>query len=109
VAELGRLLRLHAAFRLMDRANDASAAGDFASAAAAMDQAVSLSPDDDQVAFRRGGALMAVGRVEEGRAEIEHARRANRRWALFLRRFAAAGFLPDDPAFLDAMVPPEPD
>ena len=74
----------------------------------AMDEAGPLAPDDDQVAFRRGGALMAVGRLDEGRAEIERARAANPRWALFLRRFAAAGFLPEDPAFLDAMMPPEP-
>jgi hypothetical protein len=108
VAEIGRLLRLHTAFRLMEQADDAFTTGDVVAAAAAMDAAVPLAPEDNQVAFRRGGALMAVGRVDEGRAEIERARAANPRWALFLRRFAAAGFLPEDPAFLDAMMPLEP-
>jgi predicted Zn-dependent protease len=78
----------------MEEANEAAALGDFASAAAAMDRAAPLAPDDDQVAFRRGGVLMAVGRIDEGGAEIERARQTNPRWAVFLRRFAAAGFLP---------------
>jgi hypothetical protein len=52
----------------------------------------------------RGGPL---GRVEEGRAELERAPLAKPRWADFLRRFAAAGFIPNDPAFLDAMLPLE--
>lgn len=108
VAEIDRLLRLHTAFRLMDEAGEAAARGDLAAAAAAMDKASLLAPDDDQVAFRRGGSLMAVGRSEEGRTEIERALVANPRWGLFLRRFAAAGFLPDDPAFLGAMLPHEP-
>jgi uncharacterized Ntn-hydrolase superfamily protein len=108
VAEIGRLLRLHTAFRLMEEANGAATTGDFISAAAAMDQAALLAPDDDQVAFRRGGSLMAVGRIDQGRSDIERARLANPRWALFLRRFAAAGFIPDDPAFLDAILPLEP-
>ena len=107
VAELRRLLRLHTAYRLMGEANDAAATGDLVSAAAAMDEAGRLAPGNDQVTFRRGGSLMAVGRIDEGRAEIERARLANPRWALFLRRLAAAGLFPDDPAFLDAILPLE--
>jgi Flp pilus assembly protein TadD len=83
----------------MEEANEAADRGDWVSAASAMDRAAPLSPDDDQLAFRRGGFLMAVGRIDEGRAEIERARHTNPRWAIFLRRFAAAGFLPNDPAF----------
>lgn len=108
VAEIDRLLRLHAAFRLMEEADDAAAKGDLPSAAAAMDRAAILAPDDDQVAFRRGGALIAVGRSQDGRAEIERARLVNPRWPLFLRRLAAAGLLPDDPAFLEAVMRDEP-
>jgi uncharacterized Ntn-hydrolase superfamily protein len=108
VTEMGRLIRLNTAFRLMEQAADAATTGDFLAAAAAMDQASPLAPDDDQVAFRHGGALMAVGRIDEGRAELERALLANPRWAVFLRRFAAKGFLPDDPAFLDAVLPLEP-
>ena len=108
LTEMGRLLRTHTAYRLMEQANDAAAGGDMASAAEALDQASALAPEDDQVAFRRGGALTAVGRVEEGRVELERARVANPRWPVFLRRFAAAGFLPDDPGFLDALMPLDP-
>jgi uncharacterized Ntn-hydrolase superfamily protein len=107
VTEIGRLLRLHEAYRLMDSANEAAAKGDLVSAADAMDQAAQLASDNDQVAFRHGGSLMAVGRVEEGRAELQRARAANPRWPIFLRRLAGAGFLPDDPGFLDAMLPIE--
>jgi uncharacterized Ntn-hydrolase superfamily protein len=103
VTEIGRLLRLLEAYRLMEMANDAAVQGDLVSAADAMDQAAQLAPDNDQVAFRRGGSLMAVGRVEEGRAELQRARLTNPRWPIFLRRLAAAGLLPDDPGFLDAM------
>ena len=108
LAEIGRLLGLHRAYRLMERANDAAATGDLVSAADAMDRALPLAPDDDQVAFRRGCSLISVGRIDEGRAELERARLANPRWPVFLRRFAAAGFLPDDPAFLDAIYPLDP-
>ncbi len=107
LTEIRRLLRLHEAYRLMDMANEAATQGDLVSAADAMDRASQLAPDNDQVAFRRGGSLMAVGRVEEGRAELQRARAANPRWPIFLRRLAAAGFLPDDPGFLDAMFPIE--
>jgi uncharacterized Ntn-hydrolase superfamily protein len=105
VGEIGRLLRLQMAFHHMETATEAMARGDPIAAAAAMDQAKPLAPDDDQVAFTRGGILMATGRVEEGRREFDQAIRANPRWAVFLRRFAAAGFVPNDPAFLDAMLP----
>lgn len=74
MTEIGRLLRLHEAYRLMDMANEAAAKGDLVSAADAMDQAAQLASDNDQVAFRHGGSLMAVGRVEEGRAELQRAR-----------------------------------
>lgn len=108
VGEIARLLRLQSAFRHMDQANEAAARGDFLSAATAMDEAGRLAPDDDQVTFRRAGALIAVGSIEEGRQEFERARRANPRWPVFLRRLAAAGFLPNEPTLLDAMLPLEP-
>jgi uncharacterized Ntn-hydrolase superfamily protein len=105
VTEIGRLLRLQKAYQLMELANDSAARGNLVAAADAMDRAASLGPHNDQLAFRRGEALMAVGRVEEGRAELERAREANPRWPVFLRRLAAVGFLRDDPAFLDSMFP----
>jgi uncharacterized Ntn-hydrolase superfamily protein len=105
VAELGRLLGLHTAFDYMETATEAMGRGDPMAAAAAMDLAKPLAPDDDQVAFTRGGMLMASGRVEEGRQDFDQALRANPRWPVFLRRFAEAGFVPNDPAFLDAMLP----
>jgi hypothetical protein len=108
VREIDRLLRLHTAFHHMESATEAMGHGDPVAAAAAMDAAKPLAPDDDQVAFTRGGILMAAGRVEEGRREFDQAVEANPRWPVFLRRFAEAGFVPNDPAFLDAMLPLEP-
>jgi uncharacterized Ntn-hydrolase superfamily protein len=107
VAEIERLLRLQTAFRHMDSATEAMTRGDPMAAAAAMDAAKPLAPDDDQIAFVRGGMLMGAGRVEEARQEFDQAVRANPRWPVFLRRFAEAGFLPNDPAFMDAMLPLE--
>jgi uncharacterized Ntn-hydrolase superfamily protein len=105
VAEIGRQFMIHSAFRHMERANESFARGDLQAATGEMDEANRLAPDDDQVAFVRGGMLMASGRVEEGRLELQRATQANPRWPVFLRRFAAAGFIPNDPGLMDAMMP----
>lgn len=66
-----------------------------------------LAPDQDQVAFWVGLTLAGVG-SPQARELLEEARAANPRWAGYLRRFAEGGRIPNDPAFLDALLPPNP-
>jgi uncharacterized Ntn-hydrolase superfamily protein len=107
LAELERLLLLHEAYDIFGRASELLSAGQAAEAAAELERAHALAPDNDQITFSYGGALAGSGRPLEGREQLERARVANPRWPVFLRRLAAAGMLPDDPAFLDMLMPLE--
>jgi hypothetical protein len=94
--ELGRLLRIARAYESFDRANDAAEAGDLQTAAAAMDDAHALAPDDDQITLWAAVFLGGAGRMDEASHMFAEARRAEPRSAEHLRRFLAAGHLPPD-------------
>lgn len=108
LAELERLVRLRDAYRHFETGNDAASEGDLTHASEELERARDVAPDDDQIAFFLGLSLVGAGRVDEGRQLLEEARMANPRWAVYLRRLAAAGMFPNDPAFLDALMPSEP-
>jgi uncharacterized Ntn-hydrolase superfamily protein len=108
LSELERLVRLREAYRLFETGNDSAMDGDLARAAEEQSRARDLAPDDDAIAFGLGLAMMGTGRIDEAQALLEQARSANPRWAVYLRRLAAAGMLPSDPAFLDALMPLNP-
>ncbi len=108
VPELGRLLYVHRAYEALGEGNDLAGRGDVENAAVAHRRAHSLAPDDPQVAFWAGLSLMAAGDVDRARALLEQARLADPRWAPYLRRVAASGLFPSDPALLDALLPLEP-
>ncbi|MBI4259426.1 MAG: DUF1028 domain-containing protein [Actinobacteria bacterium] len=105
VEELGRLLRVHRAYEHLERGNTLTDEGRFEEAAAEMDRAAELAPEDDQISFWRALTLVGAGRAAEAREAAERARAANPRWAPFLRRLAAAGHFPDDDAVMDALMP----
>jgi uncharacterized Ntn-hydrolase superfamily protein len=92
--ELARLLRLARAYEAFDRAEAPAAAGDLATAAAFMDEAHQLAPDDDQISLYASVTLASVGRMDVARRLFTEARRAEPRGAEHLRRFMAAGHLP---------------
>jgi uncharacterized Ntn-hydrolase superfamily protein len=107
VTEIERLLRLHRAFEHLDRGFDLAEAGEMLAAAEEQTAALDLAPEDDQVAFWTGLTLAGSGRVDEARDLLERARAANPRWAAYLRRLAAAGRFPNEPAIMDALFPLE--
>jgi uncharacterized Ntn-hydrolase superfamily protein len=93
--ELARLLRLARAYEMFDRAQDLATAGDRHAAARAMDEAHGLAPSDDQITLWAALFLAAAGRLEEGRRLFAEATASEPRGGEHLRRFVAAGQLPD--------------
>ena len=69
-------------------------AGDLQAAAAAMDEAHALAPDDDQITPVGRARVAGAGRMAEARQLYAEARRVEPRGAEHLRRFLAAGHLP---------------
>ncbi len=92
--ELARLLRLARAYEAFDRSEAPARAGDLATAAAAMEEAHALAPDDDQITLWTAVMVAGAGRVDEARGLFAEARAAEPRSAEHLRRFLAAGHLP---------------
>jgi uncharacterized Ntn-hydrolase superfamily protein len=107
VGELERLLVVHRAFDYMNRGDQHAMVGDLARAAEEYDRAGSLLPDEDQVMFWRALTLAAVGRTDEAGELARRATAAQPKWPAFLRRVAASGLVPDDPALLDGLMPLE--
>jgi len=105
LVELARLLRLARAYEAFDRSEAPAMARDFAAAAAAMDEAHALAPDDDQITLWTALMLAAAGRLEEGRKLFVEASAAEPRSGEHLRRFLAAGHLPPEAApAIDALT-----
>lgn len=92
--ELARLLRLARAYEAFDRSEAPAMAGDLATAAAFMDEAHELAPDDDQITLYASVMLAGAGRMDEAQRLFAEARRAEPRGAEHIRRFVAAGHLP---------------
>jgi uncharacterized Ntn-hydrolase superfamily protein len=105
IGELDRLLRYHRAYEQLNEGMDLAEAGRLVEAAAHQRAAHDLAPEDDQITFWTGLALAGAGEPVEGRALLEEARRANPRWAAYLRHLAEAGSFPNDPTLLDALMP----
>jgi len=102
--ELRRLLRLRAAYDLVDEAEQAAMRGDLQAAAHHYQLAHDEVPDNIEIAFWLGLALAGSGEVEEGRAHVRRAIEVHDGWAELLRRLPAAGLLPDDPQLLQALL-----
>lgn len=102
--ELLRLLRLARAYEAFDRSQEPALSGDLAAAAAAMDDAHELAPDDDQITLWTSLFLASVGRLPEARRLFAEAARVEPRGGEHLRRFLAAGHLPPEAGpLLDAL------
>lgn len=92
--ELARLLRLARAYEAFDRSEAPAMAGDLQAAAAAMDEAHALAPDDDQITLWAALSVAGAGRMVEARQLFAEARRVEPRAGEHLRQFLAAGHLP---------------
>jgi uncharacterized Ntn-hydrolase superfamily protein len=102
--ELRRLLRLHAAYALVDDAEQATMRGDLEAAARHYRLAHDEAPDNIEIAFWLGLALAGSGQVEEGRGYVRRAIEVHDGWAELLHRLPAAGLLPDDPQLMQALL-----
>ena len=94
--ELTRLLRLARGYEAFDRAQQAAEAGDRVAAAAAMDEARELAPDDDQITLWAALFMAQADRMDDARRLFGEASRVEARSGEHLRRFAAAGHLPPE-------------
>ncbi len=92
--ELARLLAIARAYGVMDDAEEATARGDGAAAAAAGERSIELAPEDDQVVLWHAVWLAAAGRAAEARVEFARAVAIEPRAGEHLRQFAEAGHLP---------------
>jgi uncharacterized Ntn-hydrolase superfamily protein len=92
--ELARLLRLARAYEAFDRSQEPAISGDLATAAAAMDDAHELAPDDDQITLWTALFMASAGRLPEARRLYANAALVEPRGGEHLRRFLAAGHLP---------------
>jgi uncharacterized Ntn-hydrolase superfamily protein len=107
IQELGRVLRYARAYRELNEATEAAGRFEFDAALAAYERAAALAPEDDQIHFWHGLTLVGAGRIDEAKATLERARAEHPGWAPYLRRLPNAIGFPDDPAFLDALLPLE--
>jgi len=92
--ELARLLRLARAYEAFDRSEAPAKAGDLTSAAAEMETAHGLAPEDDQITLWTAMMLAGAGRIPEARHLLAEALAVEPRGLEHLRRFLAAGDLP---------------
>lgn len=103
--ELARLLKLDRAWSALGEAGDRAFEGRTVEAEAAYALALELDGDDPQVAFWAGTFRATQGDTDAARELFERARRADVRWAPYLRRIAAIGLFPDDAALMDSVFP----
>ena len=109
VGELARVLQLARAFEHLGRGLDLAGQMSFPAALEEMDSATALAPDDDEIAFFRAMMLAPNGRPLEAREELDRIRLIEPRWGPSLWRSAKAGLAPDDPDFLSALAPLDPE
>lgn len=106
--ELARLLRLARAYEAFDRSQEPAISGDLAAAAAEMDDAHELAPEDDQITLWTALFMASAGRMPEARQLYADAARVEPRGGEHLRRFLAAGHLPSAAApLIDALTATE--
>lgn len=96
LAELGRLLRLHRAYELMNSGDEAMAAGDMERALADYSAAEEMFPENDEFVFWHAVTLVANDRIEQALPLFDRAFRMNANWKLLVPRLPAVGQLPDD-------------
>ena len=94
--ELGRLLRLHRAYEMMNRGDEAMAAGEMERALSEYAAAETMFPGNDEFIFWHAVTLVTNGRVEQALPLFDRAFRMNPNWKLLVPRLPGVGQLPDD-------------
>ena len=104
LTELDRLLRLHRAYELMNRGDEAVAAGQMDRALAEFSAAESMFPENDEFVFWHAVTLVVNGRLDEALPLFERAFRMHPAWMLLVPRLARVGQLPDDAETLSRII-----
>jgi len=104
VAEIKRLLSYSRAHQRASRATGRASANDFPGALADLDACCTEYPDEPEFLFRRAMVLLALGRIDEGRATLQRAHRVHPGSSELLLRFADAGVIPVPRAMLEPLV-----
>jgi uncharacterized Ntn-hydrolase superfamily protein len=95
--ELRRLLTLHRAYEMMNRGDDAAAAGKMETALKEYGDAAAMVPGNDEFVFWAAVALVANGRTDDALPMFGKAFRMNPSWMLLVPRLTSAGQLPATP------------
>ncbi len=100
IKEMRRLLTLHRAYEMMNRGDDASAAGRMDVALEEYGNAGALVPDNDEFVFWTAVALCANGRADDALPMFAKAFRMNPAWMLLVPRLPGVGQLPATPGLV---------
>jgi uncharacterized Ntn-hydrolase superfamily protein len=96
LVELRRLIVLHRAYKHMSIAQDAAQSGDLDAVIPAIERAYAIAPENTEVAFWHAGLLTIFG-DPTGRPELDAFLAARPEWRELIRRFVAAGLIPESP------------
>lgn len=101
--ELGRLIQLRRAYRLMDEGDGHVTAGEWAKAKAAYEGAAKLAPGIWEMPFWQAVALASNGKLDEALPLFKRVFAVEPFWKRLVPRLAEVGQLPKDPALLKAI------
>lgn len=104
LAELGRLLRLARAYRLMSLGDEYMAEGDVAAASEAYGAASKLVPENHETYFWHAVTLASAGRVDEALPLFGKAFELWPRWRELVPRLPASGLLPEDAVLIERIT-----
>lgn len=102
--ELRRLLRLHRAYDLMNRGDDAVAAARLDEALRLYSDAETMEPDNDEFVFWHAVTLVQNGRVEQALPVFGKAFRMKPAWMLLVPRLPSVHLLPDEPGLVERIL-----
>jgi len=101
--ELGRLIQLRRAYRLMDEGDGFVTAGKWSEAKAAYEAAAKLAPGIWEMPFWQAVALASSGKLNEALPIFKQVFAAEPFWKRLVPRLADVDQLPKDPALLKAI------
>ena len=104
LAELGRVLRLHRAYELMNRGDEAMASGEMKRAMELYASAETMFPDNDEFVFWHAVTLVNNDQTADALPVFDRAFRMNPSWMLLVPRLAKVGQLPDDPELIERIL-----
>lgn len=104
LTELDRLLKLHRAYDLMDKGDEAMAAGAMKAALDHYATAEALFPENDEFIFWHAVTLVNNDRLEDSLPLFARSFRMNANWMLLVPRLADVGQLPGTPGLVEKIL-----